>query len=116
MLLLPTFDMSQYHQGGPSDHILRLHLVEHTPRILLFPQFVYISKCTHDYANYYTGDSTSGQEMQIIFSPLQSTKDGLRPWHGVLVLQIPWGMLKEQNPAVFFELGGKDSVSDFQFQ
>ncbi len=54
--------------------------------------------------------------MQIIFSPLQSTKDGLRPWHGVLVLQIPWGMLKEQNPAVFFELSGKDSVSDFQFQ
>jgi hypothetical protein len=25
-------------------------------------------------------------------------------------------MLKEQNPAVFFELSGKDSVSDFQFQ
>jgi hypothetical protein len=45
------------------------------------------------------GHSTSGKEMQIIVSLLQSTKDGLRPWHGVLLLQIPWGMLKEQNPA-----------------
>jgi hypothetical protein len=26
------------------------------------------------------------------------------------------GHAKEQNPAVFFELSGKDSVSDFQFQ
>ncbi len=55
------------------------------------------------------GHSTSGKEMQIVVSRLQSTKDGLRPWHGVLLLQIPWGMLKEQDPA---ELRGKDSVSD----
>jgi hypothetical protein len=59
------------------------------------------------------GHSTSGKEMQIIVSLLQSTKDGLRPWHGVLLLKIPWDMLKEQDPA---ELSGKDSVSDSQFR
>jgi hypothetical protein len=50
------------------------------------------------------GHSTSGKEMQIIVSLLRSTKDGLRPWHGVLLLQIPWGMLKEQDPAVCLDL------------
>ncbi len=61
------------------------------------------------------GHSTSGKEMQIIVSLLQSTKDGLSPWHGVLLLQIPWGMLKEQDPAVCLELSGKDSVT-FNFE
>jgi hypothetical protein len=59
------------------------------------------------------GHSTSGKEMRIIVSLLRSTKDGFRPRHGILLLQILRGMLKEQSPAVFFELSGKDSVSDF---
>ncbi len=118
MLLLPTLHMSQYHQGGPSDHISR-------DGILLNTIPIPASSCSHNLCTCRSahmimqiitgGHSTSGKEMQIIVSLLQSTKDGLSPWHGVLLLQIPWGMLKEQDPAVCLELSGKDSVT-FNFE
>jgi len=55
------------------------------------------------------GHSISGKDMRRIFALLRSTKDGSRPHHGTLLLQSLQGMLKEQGPAVFFELSGHDS-------
>lgn len=57
------------------------------------------------------GHSISGKDMRSIFALLRSSKDGLRPRHGTLLLRIFQGMLKEQGPAVFFDLSGRDSVS-----
>lgn len=62
------------------------------------------------------GHSISGKDMRSIFALLRSSKDGLRPRHGTLLLQIFQGMLKEQGPAVFFDLSGRDSVSNFHLQ
>lgn len=58
------------------------------------------------------GHSISGKDMRSIFALLRSSKDGLRPRHGTLLLRIFQGMLKEQGPAVFFDLSGRDSVSE----
>jgi hypothetical protein len=55
------------------------------------------------------GHSISGKDMRRIFALLRSMKDGSRPHHGTLLLQSLQGMLKEQGPAVFFELSGHDS-------
>lgn len=55
------------------------------------------------------GHSISGKDMRRIFALLRGTKDGSRPRHGTLLLQILRGMLKESGPAVFFELSGRDS-------
>lgn len=55
------------------------------------------------------GHSISGKDLRKIFALLRGTKDGSRPRHGTLLLQILQGMLKESGPAVFFELSGKDS-------
>lgn len=61
------------------------------------------------------GHSISGKDMRCIFALLRSSKDGFRPRHGTLLLRIFQGMLKEQGPAVFFDLSGRDSVSDLHF-
>jgi hypothetical protein len=37
----------------------------------------------------------------------QITKDGFKPQHGILLLQIFQAMLKEHSPTIFFELNGK---------
>lgn len=58
------------------------------------------------------GHSISGKDMRCIFALLRSSKDGFRPRHGTLLLRIFQGMLKEQGPAVFFDLSGRDAVSD----
>ncbi|CAK9883045.1 unnamed protein product [Sphagnum jensenii] len=55
------------------------------------------------------GHSISGKDMRRIFALLRSMKDGSRPHHGTLLLQSLQGMLREQGPAVFFELSGHDS-------
>ena len=61
------------------------------------------------------GHSISGKDMRCIFALLRSSKDGFRPRHGTLLLRIFQGMLKEQGPAVFFDLSGRDAVSDLHF-
>ncbi|BBM99563.1 hypothetical protein MPTK1_1g22060 [Marchantia polymorpha subsp. ruderalis] len=55
------------------------------------------------------GHSISGKDMRRIFSLLRSTNDHPKPQHGTILLKVLQGMLKEEGPAVFFEMSGKDS-------
>lgn len=57
------------------------------------------------------GHSITGKDIRRIFSLLRSTKDGCRPRHGALLLNILQGMLIGEGPTAFFELSGRNSVS-----
>ncbi|KAL3684694.1 hypothetical protein R1sor_002716 [Riccia sorocarpa] len=57
------------------------------------------------------GHSVSGKDMRRIFSLLRSTNDQPKPQHGNILLKVLQGMLKEEGPAVFFEMSGRDSVN-----
>ncbi|KAL2652898.1 hypothetical protein R1flu_021026 [Riccia fluitans] len=55
------------------------------------------------------GHSISGKDMRRIFSLLRSTNDQPKPQHSTILLKVLQGMLKEEGPAVFFEMSGRDS-------
>lgn len=53
--------------------------------------------------------SISGKDMRRIFSLLRNVNQLSKPKHRKILLSVVQGMLKEEGPAVFFELSGKDS-------
>ncbi|XP_057837661.2 BEACH domain-containing protein B isoform X1 [Cryptomeria japonica] len=55
------------------------------------------------------GHSITGKDIRKVFALLRSTEDGARPSHSSLLLNTVQGMLKDEGPAVFFELNGRDS-------
>ncbi|KAH9329817.1 hypothetical protein KI387_001925, partial [Taxus chinensis] len=55
------------------------------------------------------GHSITGKDIRKVFSLLRSTEDGARPRHSSFLLNTVRGMLKDEGPAVFFELNGRDS-------
>lgn len=54
--------------------------------------------------------SISGKDMRRIFSLLRSAKTGSKPMHRKILLKVVQGILREEGPAAFFDLSGKDSV------